>query len=191
MVGSLAAENIALRQQLIVLSRNQKRPLLKERDRLFWVLLSRIWSGWRDDLRIELPARGHVLPSFYQRRFDRIGPITPIAGVRTDYCGKTVSKRDSGMHVPQGRFRFRNHTFGSNKLESNSGAPGGRVESRTSLSFPAECGTVFRSGRGTRPSRWSQHTPRIDLEEVFSKPEKLARFVCATMRCNHLPGEFW
>jgi putative transposase len=51
----LAAENIALRQQLIVLKRKQKRPALKERDRLFWVLLSRIWPGWRDVVHIVQP----------------------------------------------------------------------------------------------------------------------------------------
>lgn len=54
-IGYLAAENLALRQQLIVLKRNQNRPKLKERDRLFWVLLSRIWSGWRDALLIVQP----------------------------------------------------------------------------------------------------------------------------------------
>ena len=39
-VANLTAENIALRQQLIVLKRNQGRPKLKERDRRFWVFLS-------------------------------------------------------------------------------------------------------------------------------------------------------
>ena len=48
----LAAENLALRQQLLVLKRNQNRPKLKERDRLFWVVMSRTWSGWRDALLI-------------------------------------------------------------------------------------------------------------------------------------------
>ena len=54
-IAYLAAENLALRQQLIVLKRNQTRPKLKERDRLFWALLSRIWSGWRDALLIVQP----------------------------------------------------------------------------------------------------------------------------------------
>lgn len=44
-IANLTAENLALRQQLIVLKRNKTRPKLKERDRLFWVLLSRIWTG--------------------------------------------------------------------------------------------------------------------------------------------------
>ncbi len=48
----LTTENLALRQQIVVLKRNQCRPQLKDRDRLFWVLLSRGWSGWRDALLI-------------------------------------------------------------------------------------------------------------------------------------------
>jgi len=54
-IAYLATENLTLRQQLIVLKRNQTRPKLKERDRLFWVLLSRILTGWRDALLIVQP----------------------------------------------------------------------------------------------------------------------------------------
>ena len=45
--ATLAAENIALRQQLLVLQRSVKRPKLRNRDRIFWSFLSRLWSGWR------------------------------------------------------------------------------------------------------------------------------------------------
>ena len=54
-VAHLTAENLALRQQLIVLKRNQKCPALKETDRLFWVILSRFWSDWRDTVLIVQP----------------------------------------------------------------------------------------------------------------------------------------
>jgi putative transposase len=71
-IANLAAENIALRQQLIVLRRNQKRPVLKERDRLFWLAISRVWSGWRDALLIVKPdtvVRWHKRAfRFYWRR---------------------------------------------------------------------------------------------------------------------------
>jgi len=40
----LAAENLALRQQLAVLSEQKKRPRLRRRDRIFWVWLSRLWA---------------------------------------------------------------------------------------------------------------------------------------------------
>ncbi len=51
-VAYLTAENIALRQQLIELKRNQNRPSLKERDRVFWKVLSNVWPSWRDSLVI-------------------------------------------------------------------------------------------------------------------------------------------
>ena len=51
----LTAENLALSQQLIVLKRNPNRPQLKERDRVFWQVLSNIWPSWRDSLVIVQP----------------------------------------------------------------------------------------------------------------------------------------
>jgi len=53
--ANLAAENVALRHQISVLQRNIKRPTLKERDRLFWVFLSRVWPGWRSAILIVQP----------------------------------------------------------------------------------------------------------------------------------------
>jgi len=46
----LAAQNLALRQQLAVLKRTNRRPKIKTIDRLFWVLLSMVWSPWRKSL---------------------------------------------------------------------------------------------------------------------------------------------
>ncbi|MCP3675222.1 MAG: hypothetical protein GY829_12225 [Gammaproteobacteria bacterium] len=54
-IANLTAENIALRHQLVVLNRRQKHPVLKDRDRLFCVLLSRIWSDWRNTIKIVQP----------------------------------------------------------------------------------------------------------------------------------------
>jgi putative transposase len=52
---NLAFENLALRQQLAILKRSQKRPAISTKDRLFWVWLSRIWSEWRAPLLIVKP----------------------------------------------------------------------------------------------------------------------------------------
>jgi putative transposase len=41
---------LVLRQQLIVYKRTAKKPMLKNRDRLFWSLLSRIWNDWASEL---------------------------------------------------------------------------------------------------------------------------------------------
>ena len=53
--ADLAAENLALRQQLVVLQRSVKRPQLRPRDRIFWSWLFRLWSGWRSALLIIQP----------------------------------------------------------------------------------------------------------------------------------------
>jgi putative transposase len=52
---ALAAENLALRQQLAVLQTSMKRPRLRKRDRVFWVWLSRLWADWRSSLMIVKP----------------------------------------------------------------------------------------------------------------------------------------
>jgi len=41
--SNLAAENLALRQQLAVMSQSVKRPKLRQRDRVFWTWLMRLW----------------------------------------------------------------------------------------------------------------------------------------------------
>jgi transposase InsO family protein len=53
--ANLAVENIALRQQLAVMKRTNKRPKIQMTDRLFWVLLFRLWTGWRQSLVIVKP----------------------------------------------------------------------------------------------------------------------------------------
>ena len=52
---TLAAENLALRQQLAVLHQSVPRPKLRRRDRRFWVWLSRLWANWRSVLVIVKP----------------------------------------------------------------------------------------------------------------------------------------
>src|SRR5215813_2094562 len=52
---TLAAENLALRQQLAILNRKIHRPQLRRRDRFFWVILSRLWKNWREVLIIVKP----------------------------------------------------------------------------------------------------------------------------------------
>jgi transposase InsO family protein len=53
---TLVAENLALRQQLIVLHRRVPRPPIDDGDRAFWVNLVSLWSGWRSALLIVRPA---------------------------------------------------------------------------------------------------------------------------------------
>jgi hypothetical protein len=51
----LIAENLCLRQQLLLLQRRHPRPCLSDADRRFWILASRWFSGWRNPLLIVKP----------------------------------------------------------------------------------------------------------------------------------------
>jgi nitronate monooxygenase len=84
--SALQLENLALHHQIGVLQRTaRKRPKLTPADRLLWVWLSRIWSGWRSALAIvtNLPClasrqlspvldlEGAAWPTGTTRRFSR------------------------------------------------------------------------------------------------------------------------
>jgi len=51
----LALENFALRQQVAVWKAGRRRPRLTEMDRIFWVLVSRLWKSWRHSVHIVRP----------------------------------------------------------------------------------------------------------------------------------------
>jgi putative transposase len=54
---ALWLEAIVLRHQIAVLERSRtRRPCFRSIDRLFWILLSRWWRGWRESLVIVQPA---------------------------------------------------------------------------------------------------------------------------------------
>jgi len=51
----LVAENLCLRQQLLVLHRRHPQPRLRNADRQFWICASRWFAGWRNSLLIVKP----------------------------------------------------------------------------------------------------------------------------------------
>jgi len=52
---AILLENIALRQQLRTLKRAVRRPHLRNRDRLFWIALAKMWREWRPTLVLVQP----------------------------------------------------------------------------------------------------------------------------------------
>jgi hypothetical protein len=48
-------ENLALRRQLSIYQRKQKRPRLTRGDRWFWMTVSVMWKNWRQALLIVHP----------------------------------------------------------------------------------------------------------------------------------------
>ena len=59
----LALENLALRQQLAILNRKGPRRRMRQKDRLFWACLSRVWQRWRECLIVVKPGDGRPVAS--------------------------------------------------------------------------------------------------------------------------------
>ncbi len=70
---NLNLEIIALRQQLEVLKRKTPRPRLRKRDRIFWILLHRLWPGWSNALIIVKPETVVAWHRAGFRKFWRFG----------------------------------------------------------------------------------------------------------------------
>src|SRR5260370_6720729 len=51
----LLLENLALRQQLVMLKCRHPRPSLGLLDKFFWVIARRVWSGWKQALLVVTP----------------------------------------------------------------------------------------------------------------------------------------
>ena len=52
----ISLEVLALRQQIAVLKRKRRRPMLSRLDRLFWIMVRSVWPRWSDVLDIVKPA---------------------------------------------------------------------------------------------------------------------------------------
>ncbi|MFQ5899199.1 MAG: integrase core domain-containing protein [Candidatus Methylomirabilia bacterium] len=83
---SLVLEPLALRHQLAVLQRSSPRPRWRHRDRFFWVLLCRTWSGWADAVSLVKPETAIRWPRtgfrlFWAQKSRRTGhgrpPVSP------------------------------------------------------------------------------------------------------------------
>jgi transposase InsO family protein len=70
-------ENLVLRQQLAVFKRRRRRPWLAAMDKLFWVILRRFWSSWKEALIVVTPdtvVRWHRAGfQLYWRLISRVG----------------------------------------------------------------------------------------------------------------------
>ena len=73
----LILENLALRQQLLALHAQRRRPRLSVRHKLFWVLLRRLWSGWKTPLLLVTPR---TVVEWHRAGFRLIGNGSPERG---------------------------------------------------------------------------------------------------------------
>ena len=102
--SNLAAENLALRQQLAVMKRTNKRPKIRMADRIFWVLLSRIWSPWRRSLVIVRPdtvVRWHHKSFKLFWKFKSKGPGRPQVSREIRHLVRRMAKANSSWGAPR------------------------------------------------------------------------------------------
>ena len=101
----LALENVALRQQLAVLRRSVKRPRLSKVDRVFWVLLRRIWTDWE----ASLSKNTNELKTGAPGRFDRHrlrsepqiwGVSEAMSAIRVPRTRRENTIQQRGCHAP-------------------------------------------------------------------------------------------
>ena len=103
---AIALENLALRQQLAALTRTVKRPQLRTRDRLFWVLLAKGWREWRTALIVVQPdtvVRWHRqwLRRQWARRSSGSRPGRPNTNVAVRTLGGTMAAANPLWGAPR------------------------------------------------------------------------------------------
>jgi putative transposase len=102
----IALENAALRQQLEILKREQPRPKLRHRDRLFWMCLMKIWKQWRTAIVIVQPA---TVVNWQRRRFkhywwklsQRKGPGRPRVSAEVRTLVRTMAAANVTWGAPR------------------------------------------------------------------------------------------
>ena len=103
---SLVLENLALRHQLVVLQRTVPRPRLRTADRLFWVLLSRLWAGWTDAISVVQPAtvirwQRSAFKLFWTWKSRRTGPGRPAVAPEIRALIRRMSKANPLWGAPR------------------------------------------------------------------------------------------
>src|ERR1700693_3071237 len=84
-------ENLALRRQLSIYQRKQKRPRLTGGDRWFWMTVSVMWKNWRQALFIVQPD---TVVRWQRERFVGTGEVCPVN--REELGGRRSSARFAG-----------------------------------------------------------------------------------------------
>ncbi len=104
--STLAMENLALRQQLSIYLLSNKRPKIRLRDRLFWILLSRYWKNWKDAVIIVKPEtvicwhrKGFNL--FWTWKSRKRGPGRPKISIEIRNLIKTMANENPTWGAPR------------------------------------------------------------------------------------------
>ena len=105
---SLLLENLVLRQQLALLKRRHPSPRIRLLDKLFWVGVRRIWSGWKQSLIVVTPE---TVVRWHQSGFSLYWRLISRAKAR-------VGRRQTSKEVQELIFRMvvENPTWGAPRI---------------------------------------------------------------------------
>ena len=173
---SLLLENLALRQQLVVLKRRHPRPRLSTFDKLFWVFTQRVWSGWKQSLIIVTPetvVRWHRAGFRLYWRF--------ISKVR-----RRVGRKQTPQEVRDLIFRMvaENPTWGAPRIHGELLMLGFDLSERTISRW------MKRAPRGPEPAkRWlaflRNHRETIGAMDFFTVPTVTFRVLYCFFVISH------
>ena len=158
---NLLLENLALRQQLAVLGRKHPKPRFRLSDRLFWVLLRRVWSEWK---RVLLLVHPETVIRWHRAEFKLYW--TWLSRHRVRVGRKCVSKelRELIFHMVA-----ENHTWGAPRIHGELKMLGFDISERTVLRW------MRKAPRNPEPAnRWaaflSNHREAIAAMDFFTMP---------------------
>src|SRR5262244_1434758 len=84
----VALENLALREQLGIFQRSVRHPKIRQKDRLFWVYLQKVWKQWRSELVI---VRPETVLDWQRKRFKRYWCQLSLVGSSAGACNQVTS----------------------------------------------------------------------------------------------------
>jgi transposase InsO family protein len=158
---NLLLENLALRQQLALLASRHPQPQLSAQDRLFWVVLRRFWSGWKQTLVIVQPET--VV------RWHRAGFKLYWKWISRDRC--RAGRKPTSKEVRALIFRMvaENPTWGAPRIHGELKMLGFDISERTVLRW------MRKAPRNPEPAkRWaaflSNHREAIAAMDFFTVP---------------------
>jgi len=173
---SLLFENLALRQQLVVLKRRHPRPSLGLFDKLFWVVARQVWSAWKQPLIIVTPE---TVVRWHRASFRLYWRL--ISRVRTQ-----VGRRRTPKEVRELIFRMvvENPTWGAPRIHGELLMLGFDLSERTIFRW------MKRAPRNPEPAkRWlaflRNHREAIAAMDFFTVPTITFGVLCCFFIISH------
>jgi transposase InsO family protein len=157
----LLLENLALRQQLAVLKQKHPQPRIAAHDKLFWVILRRLWRGWK---RVLVLVQPETVVRWHRARFKL--SWTWLSRHRVRSGRKCVSRELRELIF---RMVAENTTWGAPRIHGELKMLGIDVSERTVLRW------MRKAPRNHEPAkRWaaflSNHREVIAAMDFFTVP---------------------